>query len=545
MRKLGIGYYLNSAATDMAYGSSNGTTVANATSPDLLVEGSIGIYGDLADGTGLQILPYNATLSNYTSFMIYQGGKNETILLSQFLGSELQTINSAAYLSPIKQVAYLGYNGISGDLNNITTIAGDSAQIQLNQRMLSNNPIATYFAIGDSGKLAAAATGYNILLPAVIQLNNTRGTNAPKGKFEITNSGTSQVATGGTATGILFTKGSTTATFYIQDTTSGWVASTGTVAAADVISVPSSSVQSFSFVAPARTSASSDVNVITINGTIYVTGMTSATAATNAAAVIAKINAGTQAYAYLSSTSTVNVVLLPSLYAATISVDEYNGTNWTSAVIAVTRNTTGETTPVIYKATAAVIAGATFTLDYPYQGDTAIILTSTVRATTTGILTAGTAYGVKFTANNYFEQFTLQTNGVLVNATLTYNLLSYALPATSGSGEFSEERLLENYGRYYRGANDTYSAVSTSPKTYYTKEGKGYDNYSIVIKPMRVDGSGLNATSSNQYTLDMGFEHFNLTTNLTSAVDNQYVFEQILNLFVTAYPNLAYTKLVS
>lgn len=570
MRKLGIGYYLNSAATDMQYGSSDGSTSFTAVTsttvvqyygypadPSLLAEGSIGIFGDAKDGTGLYLLYTSTTLSNFTSFMIYQGGKSEIILLAQFLGSELQTINSAAYLCPTKQVSFIGWNGTSGSLNLGTTVAGDSGQIQLNQRNITNNPISTYFLIGDSGKLAAAATGYAALAPTLAQLNNTRGTTSPlKGTWQTTCNATTLTANASTATVLKFTKGSTTVTGYIDDSTSGLVTTSAniTVAAGDVISVPTS-MKGVTFTSP-YTSAKN--TMVTIGDTIYLVADT--TSATVTGALIATaINAGTQAYAS-SSAGVVTITLLPSVYSAKITVRHITAASTGADTTLTTINSTGDMVPTIYKAAAAVTAGASFELDYPFQGTTGFYSTGTGLLLTTGVATVITEYGAKFSANNYFEEFTHQLNGSFSNATLTYgngtvtsayttltvsgatvSSASVALKPTSGSGEFSEMRLLEDYGRYYRGANDTYPAVSTSPKTYYTKTGKGYDNYSIVIQPMRVDGSGLNATSSNQYNLDMGFEHFNLTA---STGDNQYVWEAILDLFVTAYPNLAYTSLV-
>tara|TARA_R110000868_G_scaffold92281_4_gene255989 strand:- start:868 stop:2577 length:1710 start_codon:yes stop_codon:yes gene_type:complete len=569
MRKLGIGYYLNSAATDMAYGSSDGSTASNATTPDLLVEGSIGMYGVLKTGVSTDLITGSSTLSLYSSFMIYQGGKGETILLSQFLGSELQTIDSAAYLCPTKQVSFVGYNGTSGSLNMGTTVAGDSGQIQLNQRSITNNPISSYFLIGDTGKLAAAATGYAALAPTLAQLNSTRGSNAPlKGTWQITSDATTLTAPTGVTTSaaqaVLLTKGSNVVTVKIGGS-GGWGADTTTltVAAGSVISVPHQSYKSFLFTADALGS-SAGRHLITIGNTVY--NVADAGAATaNATAIAAAINAGTQAYASLPTSSTVLITLLPSIYStkitATKSSDDsvFTAITPTYASSGATTTTTGDVVPTIYKVTTAWASdgtNGTYVLDYPFQGETGYYLQGTSFLYNTGIATVITEYGAKFTASNYFEEFTTQLNGILSNATLTYGTgvgvntitnssisatTTYPLKPTSGNGEYSEMRLLENYGRYYRGANDTYPAVSTTPQTYYTKTGKGYDNYSIVIKPMRVDGSGLNATSSNQYNLDMGFEHFNLTA---STGDNQYVWEAILDLFVLAYPNLAYTSLV-
>jgi hypothetical protein len=541
MRKLGVGYYKNSAATDMQYGSSDGITVNNATTPDLLVEGSIGIYGDAKDGTGLALITSASTLSNYTSFVMYQGGKNELILLAQFYGSELTTIDSIAFSKPTKQVSYVGWNGSTGSLNNATTVAGDSGQIQLNQRAVTNNPIDSYFIIGDTGNLAASATGYNILLGAVKQLNIPRGsTQTKKGTLQITTNTSSVADFTGTATALKFTKGSTTVGFYIENATSGWTASTGTVADGDVINVPHQNMQVVTFTADALGS-SAGRHLITIGGTIYNVA-DAGSAAQNATAIAAAINAGTQATATASS-STVVITLLPNLYSAKILVVKTADDSTWSAITLTLTTTTGETTSTIYKANGAVSSAASFELDYAYEGETMYVYGGTNATLNTGIVTlsGSPVYGAKFMAINYFEEFTHQVNGILENATLTYALTSYALKPTTGSGQGQDMRELENLGRYYRGAVDTYSAVAKTPTTLYTDLTGGYDQYSIVITPLRSDGTAFNATSSNQYEVDMAFVHPNLAV---STGDNQYEWEAILDLFVTAYPNLAYTSLV-
>lgn len=553
MRKLGIGYYLNAAGTDMQYGSSDGSNAYTAVTsttvtsnygypadPSLLIEGSIGIYGDAKDGTGLYLLYGSSVLSNFTSFMIYQGGKSEIILLAQFLGAELQTINSIAYLKPLKQVISLGYTTLNtgGSLNTGTVVVGDSGQIQLNQRMVSANPISSYFSIGDTGKLAASATGYAVLAPTLAQLNNNRGTNSPlkKGTWFITGNGTLTTVQANSV--LKFTKGSKTVSVLKGGNTAMAAYSITTPTLGAILSIGTQYYQRISF---DITYASSKYHNTIIGGTEYVvTDVTDD--ATTATAIAAAINAGTQAYATVSS-NTVTITLLPSVYSAKIIMWKGSGTTasgWATETIntgttSSTIITTGDTIPMYYKVASASATASSFDLDYVFEGETCYVISGTDATLNVGT-TSPTEYGAKFIASNYFEEFTVQVNGVLANASL-----NYSIAPTSGSGEFSEERLLEMYGRYYRGAVDTYSAVAKTPVTFYTKEGKGYDNYSIVIKPLRSDGSGLNATSSNEYNLDMGFEHFNLTA---STGDNQYVWEAVLDLFVTAYPNLAYTSLV-
>src|SRR5574343_1016236 len=89
------------------YGSTDNSTAGNATSPELLYNGSIGIYGTNTSTGATELITTSSTYSNYEDIMICQGGNSETILLSDFKCADVQSIITQVYVAPTKQVFYV------------------------------------------------------------------------------------------------------------------------------------------------------------------------------------------------------------------------------------------------------------------------------------------------------------------------------------------------------------------------------------------------------------------------------------------------------
>ena len=265
------------------------------------------------------------------------------------------------------------------------------------------------------------------------------------------------------------TKGSTTAKFYIQDATDGVVASTGTIAAADVINVPSSNYRSVSFTAQ-DLGSSAGRHVIVLGSTVYNVA-DAGTAAQNATAIAAAINAGTQAKAVVSSSTTVTITLLGDYYMArplvTYTADD---SAWSIATLTVVD---GETLPVTYKAVAAVSGAASFELDYAYQGETGYFVGGTTAASNAGIVTSITEYGLKFVVDLSGKVYGYAVQGDLENATI-----NIAVGSSVGNGTYTEVNLVEKAELAYRGQFDTVDRRMKYIPTFAT-EGTLYDTYCI------------------------------------------------------------------
>ena len=526
MLKLGIGYGGVKYASKKSDSTHN---TADASLVNELAEGSIAIYGVLATTGALQLVTSNPTAGTYTEFMIVQGGKDtdELVQLAKFKPNELARLSGSTYSQPTYQHAYIGYNGQTGALNNPTTVVGDTASVGVKNRMFTNNPILQDPMAYDAGKIPASATGYQILAPIADGLNTTKVA-LRLAKGFVTAAGSTADFTG-TAVALKFTKGSKTVAFV----DAALAASTGTVAAGDIIAVPSITGRSFSFTAVDLGSSGTKYHYITIGTTTY-SVLDAGNAGQNATAIAAAINAGTQATASVNS-STVTITYNESTYTTAPLVYEDNS----SAYIAVTV-LTGDDTPALFKAANSVTTAASFELDYAWVGETCYAKGGTTEATDCGIYTVSGNYGLKLIGESFGKLLKVSADGVLNKADVTYGTsLAGAfstVDATFGIGTNDELVNLEGSGLYWRGAMDTASLPNKSPKTKYVKTGKIYDMYTLYIMTNYAAPFGTSSkVGNNVSTLVVAFEKTSPNTNGTSNY-NQRSFDDFINAIAALNP---------
>lgn len=202
MRRIGIGYgnvkyasVVGNNTVNTAIAGSGSTNVMNT-----LAEGAIAIYG-LRTSTGLQelITTSTSTFTNYSEYIIYQGGKGtgEIVEIGRFKPEELVALKANAYIAPTKSVSFLGYDGSTGLLNLPTIVNGDSAAVGVKTRMGSVNPIFQDFFVADTGTLVSSDNGYTILADIANQLNG-EPTIVRHVKAEIVSNGTKTTVAIGT-----------------------------------------------------------------------------------------------------------------------------------------------------------------------------------------------------------------------------------------------------------------------------------------------------------------------------------------------------------
>ena len=471
-------------ATTQVYAPITGalTTKDAALDPSLLAVGALGIYGlveedasNVSGALGMQALITEATDSTTgkmqdSTFVagseivsIYQGGNPSgyPVGVQGIQRRGVSKIVKQIYVAPVKQVSFIGYNGTTGSLSMPTVVANDDAALIAVQKEATTLDQIREQENYSTGGLLASTAAYDVILPIVNAVNNTPTLSRTHVAEIVANSTT--ITAMATATALKFVKGSTTVYAMIEDATEGWVASTTSVAAGDLINVPHANMTSVTF------SMHANENTVTIGATSYV-GTDGATAEANAIEMVALINAGTQATA-TNAVADITIVMLPGT-AAKITAMYDSATNLAPTVNA----TTGDTVPAKYKAAAATTAAATFELDHAYTGETMITRDGTTETLYTGVATVTTEYGIKMTViGTSGESYSYAKQGVLQYATLTYSV-----NASKGFGAGANIVKLEEQYMAYRGQNDTYSKWAKQlPR--FADATKTYSCYTIIF----------------------------------------------------------------
>ncbi len=470
------------------YAASTTSSTANtATNPNILLAGTVGIYGlngvdaDTSGNTDKFVLITSATsATGKTQDSTFVSGGGQNIRIVQGTSTDAGVIGTAdinrlgiksilkkAYTAPKHQVQYIGYDGASGKLNLPTFATGDTATVFAVENLVSTGDKIRNQETFDAGTILSSSTTYGVLASLAYDCNS-QPTGAKTNTCFITHNGSVADWTG-TGTLLKLTKGSTTAEFYIQDATDGVTASTGTIAAGDVINLPSSNYRSFSFTANILGTGAGRT-IIVIGSTVYNVA-DAGSAAQNATAIAAAINAGTQATAVVTSSTTVTITLKGDNYMArplvTYTADD---AAWTIATLTIVD---GETLPVIYKASAAVSAAASFELDYAYQGETGYFVGGTTAASNAGIATSITEYGLKFVVDTSGKVYGYAVQGDLENATM-----STAVGSSVGNGTYAEVNAVEKAELAYRGQFDTVDRRAKYVPVFAV-DGTLYDTYCI------------------------------------------------------------------
>lgn len=488
--------------------SVSSTTASTATDLTILNTGAVAFYGlvdvdsggDTNDNRYTLITPTDLSTNGKISAANFLSGGGYLVTLLQgyptypIKSGDIQTkgvtkVLKQSYLAPVKQVSFIGYNGSTGSLNLPTIAAYDEATLlAVQQEVTTPDQIREQEQYG-TAPLLASTTAYDIMLQLINSINNT--TNKTQTAF-ITSNGTQADFTG-TATTLLFTKGSKTVAFMIQDATSGWVASTGTVAKGDLIGVANQSMVSVVFTAGALGSSAGHY-VVSVGSAIYVVA-DAGSAAQNATAIAAAVNAGGLATAVTSGTSDVTITCTRATYSTKILVVHSNDDSaWTTDTLTVT--STGEAVGMRYKAAADASAAATFTLDTEYQGETGYFLGGTDLALTTGIVTTQTEYGMKLIIDTVALVYQYAKQGVIQLADITYTV-----GASQGFGTGDILVKIEEGLIAYRGQFDQYSKwYKQLPR--FAVAATNYDAYTIQYRNTTVE-SGFDNNKGDNSTMQI------------------------------------------
>lgn len=508
-------------------------TAETGLTPDILAAGAVAVYG-LVNTDSLTSGNNNQSCLVIKAAGTGGAGKIETDRFLAGGGELIQLVQGAAtfqpkidyiqvknikrlwkqaYVAAVKEVSFIGYNGTSGSLNLPTIVANSDATVLAVEQELSAVDQIRNQEDYPTAPLAASAAAYDI----IIQIVNAFNTASYKTHTAfVTANGTVADFTG-TATALLFTKGSTTVSFMIQDATSGFVASTGTVAAADLIFTAHQNMKSVTFTCTANATK------VCIGGTIYVVADAGADTA-NATAVAAAINAGGLATATVNSAA-VTVTLKPAYYGAKILAFDDNGAGTYATLTLTVNTTTGETVGTVLKALAAVSAAASFELDKPYMGETGYFLGGTSLLLNTGIMTTMTEYGIKMVVDTAGKVYNYAKQGVLESSTLTIfngGTITNAVAPSKGLGTGVQIVKIEEGLIAYRGQFDSVDRrMKQLPR--FASESVTYDVYTIQY--------------SNS-TVVTGFDH-NRSDNSTIQIaipvgtDGQSDFEAVLKELAT------------
>src|SRR6185312_16138753 len=169
--------FLISKATVYAGSKAAPTTVSSATTPDLLADGAVGIYyRDLSTGTGKLVLLTAAVTGNIseTDIIFAQGTASGCVVCKTVKAKNAISVYAAEYAATIKQVSFLGFNGVAGSLNlNLATLVDyTDAGVEIISRLGKPNPEDDYTS--SSATLMAVDTAYTAAGKVSAAINNDK-----------------------------------------------------------------------------------------------------------------------------------------------------------------------------------------------------------------------------------------------------------------------------------------------------------------------------------------------------------------------------------
>jgi hypothetical protein len=232
-------------ATTQEYASITGALTGKdaATNAGLLASGSVGIYGIVelnATGTAalnLESLITEAAATDTAGKVLYSGfddtAANRTIRIAQggtfpvstgsFDRFGVTKITRQAYVAPVKEVSFVGFNGVSGSLGLPTITAGSEAAIIAVQKEGTTKDQMREQENYSTGGLLASTAAYDILSPIVTNINTQQGLSKSHTAFVVSNGSYTNTTTTGNVT---VTKGSTLVSFTAIPA-AGWAAAVG------------------------------------------------------------------------------------------------------------------------------------------------------------------------------------------------------------------------------------------------------------------------------------------------------------------------------
>ncbi len=455
--------------------------------PSLLAVGEIVITD--VDGTILD----ETTVAAKQRVVVVQGqGPNLPLIKSApILKTGVQTYIAKAFSYGVEEVEFIGYNPV--------TALGAIEVINSNPYILRSALLSNFVEFADKQMFVnadyvsdASATESEVAKGLVSSLisNTQRFPNIPYTAHRV-NDATTVTAFTGTSVMTLFTKGSKTVSFY----TAAGVASTGTVAVGDVINVPTSGGQTFTY------STAVDAFDIFLGTTLYSVA-DAGSADQNGVAQAAAINAGTQATAsYDSGTDVMTITYNNGIQLPPPLVYNTVGTVFVAVTIA-----SGDAVPTKYIAATAATAAASFTLDVAYQGETGYVADGTVLATNSGVATVITAWGIKLLGKpksfltNVLRYDKNKWNSTIQNAGITPIVVQTG--ATEGTGRYEQIADEEYFYQLAEGMHD--SVTFQWPNVVMRTNVEATGRYSIVdIRWAETPGTAIvaNSTSFKQLRL--------------------------------------------
>jgi len=173
--------------------SISSNTVNTATSPELLRDGAIAMYSK--DTEGFTLLTGTSAASTARMVVLAQGTASGVPIISkEITKGRVSYYNGRAYIAPVTQVSYIGYDGTNGTGFTVTAntdyLLSSIASLGKNSSPYFEKYRASYYS------LATGETQYNIVAKLIDSMNN-RPAGLPVYPFigEIIGNGTSTAVT--------------------------------------------------------------------------------------------------------------------------------------------------------------------------------------------------------------------------------------------------------------------------------------------------------------------------------------------------------------
>lgn len=456
------------------------------TGPETLSDGQIAILSK--DNKSIN----SGTLVATDVIRFVQRSGNDLIYTPSFKVGDA-TVKLSGYTAPAEQVSFIGYNGSAGSLDVID-----------NNNYVAHITLTDYFSrqqvkFGAYKSIKTGATQVQIATGLVTNLiKNFKDMSGLSVKFDRTANGTIAALTG-SATVYKLTKGSTTVNTYTvtADGTGTFTASTASVTAGDVISVPTSGGRSFSFTAVALGSGAGHTAVY-IGTTLYLVA-DAGTNAQNATAIAAAINAGTLATAAVTSSTTVTITYNKDTVAPTpLVLSSDDDSTWANVAVTIV---TGDSVAVKYVAAATTSAAATFELDIPYQGETGYFYEGSTVATNIGVTSSVTLWGIKVTGvtppfklDKYAYQkayFDIALTGFTATTVTGKGVNSIGQAASAGVNTYEQIAELESFCKYNTGKALRGIYLTSDALAMDAVAGTKYEVATIQAKKITSSGVGI------------------------------------------------------
>ena len=357
-------------------------------------------YTDLADGEVVVTNNAGAVIddsaTSTSAFRIVARTGNQLQFSDVIDCTKVKSYDINPPILPQPQIDFVGSNGTSGSLD-IDDATAYRIYLEIQAGQTHDDFARRQVKEGVYKTAASGDTQYNVAdgLFASLVANFERDKDLWNVmRFGIVNAGGTVADFTGDGKFLYFVKGSTTVT--VTTDAGAVIATNFAITAGNLLYVPSETGKKWTF-----TALDAIEHEVWI-GTTKITVADAATAADgsdNQAAIVTAINASAAAsekvYAYESGTADV-VILYKEDYVSTPPI-VWDDTNNVALAVSLT-STYGDSVGTVYEVAATVSAGAasSFTLTRPYQGETTYCVGDGTSAVyNTGILTAGTNYGIK------------------------------------------------------------------------------------------------------------------------------------------------------